>query len=270
MKPPEILSFVREKPPKGASPHCVKVTERYLCEEGEGSTLGARTFLIRLSGCNLRCFWCDSKQSSFFDDEEKMVPAQQLLEEALASEAPWISITGGEPTWRGEEEMKSLAWLCMELRRLGRHTKIESNGLIFPEILSDAFSLWSISPKWDNSKGLEFQRQAHMDYDSAVLRGLMHRFSPERLQLKFVICADPDGRPRQSDFERSLEILESLREAGRAPVIFIPEAYGPGDYLKRYGHLAEALRTYQSNLKGWDWRVQPQWHRVLYGDERGR
>jgi hypothetical protein len=55
------------------------------------------------------------------------------------------------------------------------------------------------------------------------------------------------------------------------PVFFIPEAYAPGDYLGRTRALEQAvMKLGQRGLRGWDLRVQPQMHRVLHGDARGR
>lgn len=253
------------KTPSSAKPGCLKVTEQYLCDEGEGSTLGAKTWLVRLSGCNLRCWWCDSKQSSFFDDEEKMVRASAVELAALKSGAAWVSFTGGEPTWRSEAELRTLGALCARLRKKGLKVKFESNGLLAPEALLSQSDLWSVAPKWDGLRPYGSQRQPLMDYDPPTLMALARRFAPSRMQLKFVITFDAKGRPRAGDIRRSRGILAALKGFKRPPVFFIPEAYAKGDYLQRCKALSDAIKP----LKGWDLRVQPQWHRVLYGDARG-
>jgi 7-carboxy-7-deazaguanine synthase len=251
--------------PKPAKPGLLKLTEQYFCEEGEGGTLGAQTWLVRLSGCNLRCWWCDSKQSSFRDDEEKMVPAAAVEKAALKSGAHWVSFTGGEPTWRGEAEIKALAALCARLRKKGRKVKIETNGLLLPAPLIGKVDLWSVAPKWDGSKPAASQRQPLMDYDMKTLKEMARRFAPLGMQLKFVVTFGPDGRPRPGDLKRAAQIMAALTGPQRPPVFFIPEAYAKGDYLERCKALASAM----PRLKDWDLRVQPQWHRVLHGDLRG-
>lgn len=255
---------------RAAKAGCLKVTEHYLCQEGEGSTLGALTYLIRLSGCNLRCHWCDSKQSSFYDDEEKMITATMLQAAALQSAATWVSFTGGEPTWRSAAELKTLALLCRSLRRAGRKIKIETNGLLLPPILKGVVDLWSVAPKWDGSKAYDMQRQAHMDYDIVTLKAMARAFAPSQLQLKFVISSGPEGLPLATDLKRAAEILMELSGRLHPPVFFIPEAYGRGDYLGRCRSLGQAVEALAPGLKGWDLRVQPQWHRVLFGDKRRR
>jgi organic radical activating enzyme len=256
--------------PKKVKDGRLKVTEHYLCEEGEGATLGALTYLVRLSGCNLRCWWCDSKQSSFFDGEEKAVPAGVIEKAALKSGAAWVSFTGGEPTWRTEAELATLAALCARLRARGRKIKVETNGLLLPAALAANADLWSVAPKWDGSKPLASQRTARMDHDPGVLKKIAARFAPGGMQLKFVITSGPDGRPRADDLKRALAILKGLASSKRPPAFFIPEAYGKGNYLERCKALGLAVLSLQAKLPLWDLRVQPQWHRVLHGDERGR
>jgi 7-carboxy-7-deazaguanine synthase len=248
----------------------LRVTEHYLCQEGEGSTLGALTYLVRLSGCNLRCWWCDSKFSSFYEDEAKAVSADSLGRAALKSGATWVSFTGGEPTWRPAPEIKALASLCKLLKKSGRKVKFESNGLLLPGPLRDAADLWSIAPKWDGSKPYATQRHSKMDYDLPRLKEFQRRYAPGRLQLKFVITSDAEGNPKTADLKRATEILKGLKSGKKAPVFFIPEAYAKADYLERCRRLGTAIEGLASTLLGWDLRVQPQWHRVLHGDARKR
>ena len=262
-----ILLFAEPKPAKAG---CLKVTEHYACIEGEGGTLGSVTYLVRLSGCNLRCWWCDSKQSSFFDDEEKMLPAPQLKAAALASGAHWVSFTGGEPTWRSPAELKTLASLCKALRAKGCKIKIESNGLILPDELGGCVDLWSLAPKWDSSKAAERQQTKAMHYDIGRLNAFMRHSPPAGLQLKFVIGYDAEGELRAGELQQVSGILKALKGRSKPPVFFVPEAYAAGDYLERCRSLNDAVEKLAPKLKGWDLRVQPQWHRVLYADERGR
>jgi 7-carboxy-7-deazaguanine synthase len=249
----------------------LRVTEHYACFEGEGSTLGACTYLVRLSGCDLRCWWCDSKQPSFREDEAKETEPAALERAALASGAAWVSFTGGEPTWRPDSELRALAGLARRLRRAGLKVKVESNGRRLPKALQGVVDLWSVSPKWDARKRGAGARSAAMDYDEATLSALLQRSAPGALQLKFVVTFQ-GLEPRPGDLERAGELLESLGpKARRVPVFLLPEAYAPGDYLRRCKALEAAAKgLIQGRLKGYDLRTQPQWHRILYGDERGR
>lgn len=253
--------------PLPAKPGSLRVTERYLCVEGEGRTLGALTFLIRLSGCDLRCWWCDSKFSSFREDEARELAWRGLLKEVLDSGAAWVSFSGGEPTWRGPAELRSLAALARALRRAGRKVKVESNGRRLPPELDGLVDLWSVAPKFDSRRRAQ---TAAMRYERSVLKALLRRVGPQGLQLKFVVC-DEAGAPSPWDLEQAVGLLRALGpQARRVPVFFVPQAYEAGDYLVRCRALELGVKKLLRRLPGFDLRVQPQWHRVLYGDERGR
>ena len=255
------------QPLQAQRPGDLRVTEHYLCAEGEGATLGALTYLVRLSGCDLRCWWCDSKFSSFREDEARDTAPAVLEAAVLASGAGWVSFTGGEPTWRGEAELKALAALCRRLRAKGLKVKVESNGRRLPAALRSVVDLWSVAPKW----GRAGARTVAMDYDEKVLASLVRRYAPARLQLKFVITFK-GLQPEAVDLKTAARLLKGLPPAMRqTPAYFIPEAYAAGDYLARCKALEAAVGGLaKAGLKGFDLRVQPQWHRVLFGDERGR
>ncbi len=258
--------------PIEARPGCLRVTETYLCLEGEGVSLGCPTFLVRLSGCNLRCWWCDSKFSSFDESEARELGWEALRDMALESGAGWVSFTGGEPTFRGGGEMESLALLCRALRGAGRKVKVETNGLLLPAALDGAVDLWSVAPKWDGSLDGGAQSTPAMRFDLGALAEFCRRFGGGGLQLKFVITSDSRGLPRESDLERVRSILAALPEARRTPVLLVPEGLSSGaDYAARCRALGEAaLAGLKDFWRGWDLRVLPQWHRVLYGDARKR
>jgi 7-carboxy-7-deazaguanine synthase len=248
----------------------LRVTEAYLCLEGEGQTLGCPTFLIRLSGCNLRCWWCDSKFSSFREDEARELGWESLRDQALASGAAWVSLTGGEPTWRTDGELEDLARLCAAWRGAGRKVKVETNGLLFPRQLEGQVDLWSVAPKWDATRNPGDQDTDAMRHDPQALAGFVRRQSgPGSLQFKFVITFGSDGKPRVSDLKQAAEIVAAL-PAGDFPIYLIPEGLGqPMDaYLERNRLLSEALQDGLGAWAGRDVRVMPQWHRVLYSDER--
>lgn len=245
----------------------LRVTEHYLCSEGEGRTLGALTYLVRLSGCDLRCSWCDSKFSSFSEEEARDASPAAIEKAVLASGAAWASFTGGEPTWRGQAELKALAGLCRRLRAKGLKIKVESNGRRLPPALRAVVDLWSVAPKW----GPGGRRSPAMDYDEEALAQLVRRYAPQRLQLKFVTTFK-GLLPDAADLKTAAGLLKGLPAAvRRTPVFFIPEAYAAGDYLVRCRALEGAVAALAKGpLKGFDLRVQPQMHRVLFGDQRGR
>ena len=72
----------------------MSICETFTSIQGESSYAGFSCFFIRLSGCNLRCSYCDTKYA-YSQGEE--VEIEALISEAHASRAAIIEITGGEP-----------------------------------------------------------------------------------------------------------------------------------------------------------------------------
>ena len=77
-----------------SNPTTVKVCETFSSIQGESSLAGMPCFFIRLSGCNLRCSYCDTKYA-YEDGEEREIDG--LVEDAVGSGLDLVEITGGEP-----------------------------------------------------------------------------------------------------------------------------------------------------------------------------
>ena len=72
----------------------VQICETFISIQGESTWSGMLCFFIRLAGCNLRCSYCDTPGAH---DQGETRSIESLVEEAIASAAPTIQITGGEP-----------------------------------------------------------------------------------------------------------------------------------------------------------------------------
>jgi len=72
----------------------LRVNEIFKSIQGEGVRTGIPMLFIRLTGCNLRCSWCDTDYS--FDRGDEMT-IQELIEVARRSKLDWVCLTGGEP-----------------------------------------------------------------------------------------------------------------------------------------------------------------------------
>ncbi|GAB4425993.1 MAG: radical SAM protein [Turneriella sp.] len=107
----------------------LKVNEIFYSIQGEGSYALYPCIFIRLSGCNLRCVWCDTTYS-FHDGNA------QSLTEILSQIAPWqtslVEITGGEPLLQ-----RNVYTLMEMLRESGRQVLLETSGSILIDKVPD-------------------------------------------------------------------------------------------------------------------------------------
>ena len=120
----------------------MKVAEIYLSTQGEGLLSGTESVFVRASGCNLRCWFCDTPYASWSPEGEDL-SVDDIAVQVLDHECRHVVLTGGEPMLFVE-----LIPLCERLRQAGRHVTVETAGTLYLPIECD---LMSISPKMSNS-----------------------------------------------------------------------------------------------------------------------
>jgi len=99
----------------------VNVCETFTSIQGESSCAGLPCFFIRLSGCNLRCTYCDTKQA-YAPGKDMSIP--DLVADCSASSAVIVEVTGGEPLLQ-----PGFRDLATELREnAGKQVLVETNG----------------------------------------------------------------------------------------------------------------------------------------------
>ena len=137
----------------------MRVAEIYRSIQGEGLLTGMPSVFVRASGCNLRCWFCDTPFTSWRPEGEDHDVAEILAEVDKLKDAggAWLAklpagqdpalqhviITGGEPMLHAE-----LIPLCEQLRERGWHITIETSGTLYLPVVCD---LMSISPKLSSS-----------------------------------------------------------------------------------------------------------------------
>jgi 7-carboxy-7-deazaguanine synthase len=227
------------------------ISETFVSLQGEGSRTGAPSTFIRVSGCNLRCRWCDTPYASWSPEGGKRTVASLAQE---ASRGPLdVVITGGEPMIFDQIEP-----LCRELRAAGKHITIETAGTVFRELACD---LMSISPKLSNSTprndprdpaGAWESRHEERRLNFGALQQLIDRY-PDR-QLKFVVMTAAD----LAEIERVLAGLTGWRPE---EVFLMPEGTAP----KAPGEVSWVVRACLER----GWRYAHRLHIDLFGNTRG-
>lgn len=101
--------------------HELPLMEDFYTIQGEGSHQGRAAYFIRLGGCEVRCVWCDVKDSWNVNDHPK-VSVETIAVKAKASGTEICVVTGGEPT------MHNLEALTSALKGSGLKTHLETSG----------------------------------------------------------------------------------------------------------------------------------------------
>jgi 7-carboxy-7-deazaguanine synthase len=236
-------------------PETLPISETFYSIQGEGKLTGVPSFFIRVSGCNLRCGWCDTPYASWNPEGERQGVAE-LIAAARASGAGHAVLTGGEPMMFDE-----IVPLADGLRQAGLHVTIETAGTIARPVPCD---LMSISPKLSNSTPAEGDardpggawraRHEQRRLNLAALQGLLDAHPAPGRQLKFVVA-------RADDLAEIDALLARLSNWTREDVLLMPEGVTTPS-PDRLAWVVEACRS-----RGW--RLSPRVHLVLFGNRRG-
>lgn len=229
----------------------IRICEIYASDQGEGLLTGTPSVFVRTSGCNLRCWFCDTPFASW-KPEGPHLSVQDILEKTLALDLRHIVITGGEPMIH-----RPLVELCNALRYHGKHITIETAGTMYQSLECD---LISISPKLASSAPSE---------TTAGSWRLMHQARRERLEVVKGLIAEHDYQLKfvvdsPDDAEEVLRYLEQFAdsEINRNRVLLMPQ-----------GIDAETLRRQEDWLLPWcethELRYCPRAHILWYGNKRG-
>ncbi|MDD5458993.1 MAG: 7-carboxy-7-deazaguanine synthase QueE [Phycisphaerae bacterium] len=197
----------------------MKISEIFCSLQGEGLLVGRPSVFVRLTGCPLRCRWCDTKYA--WDSKSgREVSIQQILEQVdtYSNKTRSIVITGGEPMIQD-----GLSELCQRLKADRMHITIETAGIEFIDRLE--CDLMSISPKLSNSQSGKSDERINIDSLSKLLRKY-------DCQLKFVI-------EDESDFQVAVELLAKLPPIDAGKVFLMPQAATRSELAERSPMVAQ-------------------------------
>lgn len=189
----------------------LQIAEIYKSIQGEGEFTGTSSVFVRTTGCNLRCWFCDTPFTSW-EPEGEAQSIEQVLSQVAELGAEHVVVTGGEPLLLPE-----IVPLTAELRSRGHFVTLETAGTVFRDATAD---LMSISPKLANStpsvdrSAIWSKRHEELRHRPAVIRSLI---AESRYQLKFVIDVP-------TDVAQVEEWLAEFPEIDRGRVWLMPQA----------------------------------------------
>jgi 7-carboxy-7-deazaguanine synthase len=210
----------------------VKLTEVFLSIQGEADSVGWPTVFVRLTGCPLRCQYCDTAYA-FHGGE--WFSLEQVLERVASFDTRHVCVTGGEPL-----AQKGCFPLLQRLCDAGYRVSLETSG---------AIDVSNVDPRVVRVVDIKTPASGE------VARNRYENLEVLRLeeQVKFVLC-------NRADFEWARDFIRERRLHERCTVLFSP-SYGqlaPRDLAEWV--IAERLPV----------RLQIQLHKVLWGDTPGK
>ena len=234
----------------------VRIAEVFESLQGEGLLAGTPSTFVRVSGCNLRCTWCDSASTSW-NPEGSRQTVDELAQRCTAGPRH-VVLTGGEPML-----FPAVAQLSHRLADRGHHVTVETAGTTWLEGM--VCDLLSLSPKlahstpWGRAPALAHRHEARR-LNVPLLRRLLSVFPG--WQLKFVVRAEPDAL--ETDLAEIEHLLRQLgvKSRDRDRVLLMPECTDPA-------RLHEAYRSLQPLLREKGFRLGLRLHLSLYGHTPG-
>tara|TARA_B100000287_G_scaffold428797_1_gene480858 strand:+ start:1291 stop:2043 length:753 start_codon:yes stop_codon:yes gene_type:complete len=244
----------------------LKINEIFYSIQGEGSTIGIPSIFIRLAGCNLKCYWCDTPFTWLYskeikklielkliknnikydlknyskDDESKKISVNEIMKKISEFPAKNIIITGGEPLLQA----KNLEKLCELLNKENYNIEMETNGTIKP-INGDYEIKYNVSPKLQNSLN-----EKDVRFKSDILK----IYNNHNAIFKFVINDN-------QDIKEVLDIINQI-DINNERVYLMPEGKTKAELQSKYFWLIELCKKY-------NFKYSHRLHIELYGDKRG-
>ncbi len=210
----------------------LRITEIFYSLQGESSTVGYPTVFIRLTGCPLRCGYCDTTYSFTGGEWQNL---DEIMAQVSRYKTRFVTVTGGEPLAQ-KACLELLERLCDE----GYQVSLETSGALDVSAV-DARVM----------KVMDIKTPASGEVEKNLYSNIEHLTPTD--EVKFVIC-------NRDDYDWSKTILDQYQLTERCEVLFSPVQ---GDISATV--LADWIIEDQLSV-----RFQIQLHKYLWGNEAGR
>lgn len=225
----------------------MRIAEVFRSIQGEGEFLGTPSVFVRTTGCNLRCWFCDTPYTSWHPEGNQQ-DWRQLLKTVLDFDCRHVVLTGGEPMLQ-----PAIVPLSHALREAGRLVTVETAGTMFRPVAAD---LMSISPKLSNSAPLEAGRwRSRHERDRQrfdVIEQLLGQFV---CQFKFVI-------DKPDDLREVADYMVAFPRVDASQVWLMPQGVSMEELSARIEWLGPAAERL-------GYRLSPRLQIELFGHTRG-
>jgi len=210
----------------------LRITEIFHSLQGETRTVGLPTVFVRLTGCPLRCGYCDT---AYAFSGGTMYEMDEVLRQVASFGVRYVTVTGGEPL-----AQKSCLDLLKALCDVGYEVSLETSG---------ALDISQVDPRV--VKVVDIKTPGSGEVKKNRFENLPHLLAHD--QIKFVICD-------RADYDWAKNILQQHELTKQCDVLFSPS------YKEQSaGDLADWIIADRLAV-----RLQVQLHKYLWGDMPGR
>jgi 7-carboxy-7-deazaguanine synthase len=232
LTPPGDAPLHRHDPSAaGGSATQLRTTEIFHSLQGESSRVGHPTVFIRLTGCPLRCAYCDTAYA--FTGGSSMSIAD-ILHQVAVYTPRYVTVTGGEPL-----AQKNCLLLLTALCDAGYHVSLETGG---------ALDIGEVDTRVMRVVDIKTPASG----ESAKNRWENMRLLTRHDEIKFVLCDE-------NDYQWAKQILKQFQLAGKCTVLFSPAHNTLNATLLAEWILRDRLPV----------RMQVQLHKILWNNEPG-
>ena len=209
----------------------LRVTEIFHSLQGETSRTGLPTVFVRLTGCPLRCGYCDTAYA--FHGGESLT-LDEILSRVAALGAHYVTLTGGEPL-----AQKQAPALLQRLADAGYSVSLETSG---------ALDVSAVDPRI--SKILDLKTPGSGECERNLWSNLAH-LTPHD-EIKFVLCDE-------ADYQWACEQIRKHQLDAKCPLLMSPV----------HGKLEPRLLAEWILRDHLPVRMQLQLHKLLWGEKPG-
>jgi len=210
----------------------LRISEIFYSLQGESTTVGLPTVFVRLTGCPLRCQYCDT---SYAFSGGNVITIDDIMSKIISFDCQYVCVTGGEPLAQ-PGCLNLLSQLCEQ----GFHVSLETSG---------ARDIAGVDSKVMIVMDLKTPDSAECDKN--LLSNLTYLKSTD--QLKFVLCS-------RQDYEWACQMITEHQLAKKTQLLFSPSWGQLNPTTLADWIIADKLPV----------RFQLQLHKVLWNDEPGR
>lgn len=210
----------------------LRITEIFYSLQGESNTVGIPTVFIRLTGCPLRCSYCDTAYA-FVGGEKKTLA--EIINQVKQYKTQYITVTGGEPL-----AQSACLSLMTNLVEEGYFVSLETSGALDISLVDKRVM-----------KVMDLKTPSSGEMDKNLFNNISYLNKQD--QIKFVIA-------NEQDFEWSKKIMDKHNLSERCDILFSPVMgeMNPTELVEKI--LKDSLPV----------RFQIQLHKYLWGNAEGK